>query len=168
MEQTWVRDARPFPTIPSPQYYSTTLFHIDEPDQALRWLDKIGGDNVRSLTKLRLWVGAVYHDDSLVFGKGDKRVWRTLFSRLATMTHIRELVVSWDAELSMGHPGGGADLGLVRRLGRMDFLERLTIGGYFAKEWPGYLGDRVMDLRIDDWDGQGMAEYQKRVTDLSP
>jgi len=173
---------------PSPEYYSTNLFQIDFPEQALRWLDNIGQQNVESLRSLRLWVGSLYREQprpsphpnplpgveesfDMLFGSSMRVTadWRTIFERISQMKHLRTLDVVWDADTdNYMRWGGGADVRLVRALGKMDFLDSLKISGCFAKEWPAYLNSRMKGLQIGDYAQEWRADYQGRLGNLSP
>jgi len=108
----------------------------------------------------------------MLFGSSMKVTadWRTVFERISQMKHLRTLDVVWDADIdNYMHWGGGADVRLVRALGKMDFLVSLKIGGCFAKEWPACLSSRVQGLQVDEnAQGQWVADYQRRLGDLSP
>jgi len=99
----------------------------------------------------------------------ESAAWRTVFYMVSKMTHLRTLNVSWDADTdSYINLCGGADVKLVRALGKMSFLESLTIGGYFAKEWPPYLRARVKELQIDNWAEEDNVNFQRMIKHLSP
>jgi hypothetical protein len=153
---------------PSPAFYSENTFKIDDPDRALNWLQQITSTNTKHLTKLSVFVHAVYSPGVLGWGSipassifsngppcGPK--WRTLFDKLAAeAVGLQELDIFWDAEPTCWHFGGGADVDVVQALAQIKGLDKLEIGGYFAKEWPIYL-KKKMGLKV--WDPQGQEDW---------
>ena len=150
---------------------------IDDPSGALRWLEQIGRDNVTHLAKLRIFVCAVYHlgPHLDICGRppsGPK--WCEFFDKLAReATGLRDIYIYWDAEPTCWHFGGGFDVDVVRALARIKGLHRMQIDGFFAKEWPAYLEEKV-GMKV--WERQGQKEwylkellkFQRYVKDLSP
>jgi hypothetical protein len=150
---------------------------IHDPSWALRWLEQIGRDNVKHLAKLRIFVYAPYHlgpYPDLCDRPPTGLKWCELFDRLASeATGLRDIYIYWDAEPMFGHFGGGFDVDVVRALARIKSLHKLEIDGYFAKEWPAYLEEKV---GIKVWERQGQSElhlkvlkeFQRNLKDLSP
>jgi len=177
LHQIEIRDAQSVRRNASPAFYSENTFVIDDPSWAVRWLEKIGRENVQHLAKLRIFVHAVYHFGPHVdiFGRpqsGPK--WCELFDKLASEAIcLRDIFIHWDAEPTCWHFGGGYDVDVVRALAKIKCLERLEIYGYFAKEWPAYLKEQV---GTDVWDRQGQKEwyleelnkFQQNLMGLSP
>ena len=168
---------------PSPTFYSENTFAIDDPDLTLNWLQQITSANIKHLTKLRVFIHAVYSPSLLGWGKlhasnlfsneppcGPK--WRALFDKLAAeATGLRELYIFWDSEPTCWHFGGGTDVDVVQALAQIKGLDKLEIAGYFAKEWPAYL-EKKTGLKV--WDPQGQQDrylrelerFQRSIRDL--
>ena len=150
---------------------------IDDPSWALSWLDQISRDNVKHLAKLRIFVSAVYNlgpHPSISDRPPTGPKWCELFNKLASEAiSLRDIYIYWDAEPYFWHFGGGFDVNVVRALARINGLHKLEIDGYFAKEWPAYLEEKV-GMKV--WEGQGQEErylkwlkkFQRDIKDLSP
>lgn len=140
-----------------PQYYSSNIFVIFNPDHALDWLTKIGPENTRSISKLRIMVHAVYNlgpQDTFAGTPPSGPAWCALLNNLSVYaTGLREVKVHWDSEVSSFNFGGGADAEVVRALAGLRNLEKLELGGYYAESWPTYL---------EEWTGVKVVEEKER------
>lgn len=166
-------------TPPTPDYYSANTFRIENASEAFRWLSKLGSKNRAALTTLSLHVGAWY--------RHEQKAWRWLFlflAKPANFPNLRRLEVSWEAEVTPDAAvsrrnwgetmaerivlqGGGRDVVAVRALGRMQHLESLIIGGYFAVDWLQYLQDQGVKVQFDDWARNDRSEFQRQFPPLA-
>jgi hypothetical protein len=114
---------------------------------------------VDSLAKLRIFVHAVYHlgpHPDLYDRPPSGPKWCELFDKLASEAiGLRDIYIRWDAASEFWHFGGGFDVDVVRALARIKSLHKLEIGGYFAKEWPAYLEEKI-GMKV--WERQGQEE----------
>jgi hypothetical protein len=150
---------------------------IDDPSWALSWLNQISRDNIKHLAKLRIFVSAVYNlgpYPDICDRPPTGLKWCELFDKLAgEAIGLRDIYINWDAEPSLWHFGEGFDVDVVRALARINGLHKLEIAGYFAKEWPAYLEEKV-GMKV--WERQGQTEFylkhlekfQRDIKDLSP
>ena len=167
-------------------FYSSNEFVIDDPKRGLEWATRITKANLEYLTKLRIFIPGVYYDldfDQMLQNlrqgmKGKSGVieygprWRAFFEKLAAgAKNLKIVFIYFDAEDTMGHYGGGADVDVVRAIGKLHGLEQLKIGGLFAKEWPGYLEQKT-GLKVWDTEDQSegmlreLRKFQRRYRDL--
>lgn len=172
-----IRDPQSIRRKASPAFYSENTFTIDDPSWALTWLDRISRDNVKHLAKLRILFSGVYnfgrHPD--ICGRPPTGLkWCELFDKLASEAMgLRDVYIYWDAEPCIWHFGGGYDVDVVRALARINGLHKLEIDGFFAKEWPAYLEEKV-GMKV--WEVQGrkasyleeLKKFQQGIKDLSP
>jgi len=170
----WTTDPSTIHSEEDPDYYSNHVFVVDLPEgpyHTLRWLEQIGPANVKHIKMMRLDVHAFYLPS---FDDEEKKdiSWYTLLKRLAAYaTGLRDLEVCWETgDPAFLHEGGGADTRFVRMLGEIQGLETLTIDGYFAKEWPGYLERRMGVCPIlkqkDETYLEQLKKYQQRLEDI--
>jgi hypothetical protein len=70
--------------------------------------------------------------------------WCAFFDQVARdLTGLKSLEVIWDCGYDCNHFRGGTDVTLPRAIGKIKGLEGLKIDGCYAKEWPGYLAEKM-------------------------
>jgi len=123
----------------NPILYSQNVFLITEPGKMFGLIEQIGLVNLKLIKTLDIWVSWSAELSLLV----------QLFDTLAEeASGLRCIQVSWG--LGIEPPKGGClgeNLDLVRALGKIQGLETLVMTGYFAKNWPAYLEER-MGVRV--------------------
>jgi hypothetical protein len=72
----------------------------------------------------------------------------------------------WRFERGVRERGLGDNLDFVRALGKIQGLEKLVIEGYYAKNWPAYLDER-MGVRVQAICGHCREERELREGDLN-
>jgi hypothetical protein len=160
-------------TKPSPEYYSSNTFSFvsHNPESGVRWLNEIGTENAKCITKLRIWIDACYNFPSprVQLPPNDDRApifaliasvfdtepsgpgWCKFFNKIATdLTALKSLKVIWECAYYVGEFGGGTDVTVVRALGGIKGLETLKIGGCYAKEWPAYLAEKTGAMIVEE------------------
>lgn len=143
-----------------PEFYIDNMFHIDDPDTGIRWLDVIKPSDVRNLRKIWISVHAVYnpgpYTDFITNNPPNGPRWRELLAKLSTEAEcLEEMVLYLDSEPIVNHWGPAVDAEFVRTLGKFSNLQKLEIRGYFPKEWPSYLEVKT-GLRV--WQEEGQRE----------
>ena len=122
--------------------YSQNVFAISEPEQMFRLIMQIGLRNFKLVKTLDIWVPWM----------AELSTWLQLLDILAReASGLRYIRIGWGAEcefpsqLERGamERGLGDNLDFVRALGKIRGLEKLVIEGYYAKNWPGYLEERM-------------------------
>lgn len=142
--------------------YSANVFTVVYPRIVLKWLERIGPENVKLVKKARVLV-EVQTGPREIWYQG----WYELFRVLAcSASGLRDLEVYWAAvgvgKRWMSHLAG-ADVEFVRELGEIKGLSRMRISGYFAMHWPQYL-ERKMGLevwRADECSEETLEELRK-------
>ena len=174
----WMDSAINWQDVP-PSFFSNNCFTIDVPVPAVTWLGAIGS-NIQHLREVRIIMPADWQDIpprragvsqfdeqlqdmfDLIFRQEPPSgpLWCKVFDELAVgATGLQSLFVYWDAE-GFIHHGGGADVDVVRALGRIKGLQRMEIRGFYAKEWPKYLEEKMGIKVLEDSDSQ-MRRYLK-------
>lgn len=122
--------------------YSQNVFAISEPEEMFRFIVQIGLANLKLVKTLHIWVPWM----------AELSPWLQLLYILAEeASGLRYLELGWGADcefLWQLGPGArerglGDNLDFVRALGKIQGLEKLVINGYYAKNWPAYLEERM-------------------------
>jgi hypothetical protein len=118
--------------------YSQNVFQFIEPKQMFQLSAQIGLANLKLIRRLQI---CVTYFTSLP-------PWLQLLSMLARQaTGLRHIELIWDLHIefpcSIWHRGFGDNVDFVRALGTIQGLEKLVIKGYYAKNWPAYLSERM-------------------------
>ncbi|KAK7728715.1 hypothetical protein SLS63_006576 [Diaporthe eres] len=85
--------------------------------------------------------------------------WKRLFELLATddvAPNLKRLKVYWDCY--DGRRGLGKSMDFIQALGKLRPKEHVKIGGYYAVNWPAYLGKEIFRT--------GPSEYMDPITAL--
>lgn len=166
--------------------YSQNEFASSDPVDMLIFIGQIGLVNLKLVKRLHLWVPSMV----------ELSPWLKLLHLLAEeASGLRYIGLAWcaDFELSWQLPRGarergfGDNLDFVRALGKIRGLENLVIAGYYAKNWPAYLEERMGvrvrairghcreecelkrgDLNAEELKMQRFMEYQRGTEDLIP
>ncbi|KAN0086600.1 hypothetical protein V8E54_000288 [Elaphomyces granulatus] len=132
----------------NPILYSQNVFWTENPEDLFRFFAQIGLVNFKLIKKLEVRVPSNAQLSS----------WVGLLYLLAEeASPLRCIRVYWDANLwngfgspryserqAWGSVGGlGDNLLFVRALGKIQGLEELVIEGFYAKNWPAYLEERM-------------------------
>ncbi|KAN0086459.1 hypothetical protein V8E54_000147 [Elaphomyces granulatus] len=134
----------------NPILYSQNVFVIKHlTEDTFQFIRQIGFVNFKLIKKLEIWVPSW----------AKLSPWLGLLYLLATeASGLRCIRLCWDSNLrdrcwwiQRGawdkKRGLGDNLLFVRALGKIQGLEELVIEGYYAKNWPSYLEER-MDVRV--------------------
>ena len=159
----------------SPVLYSKNTFLVAEPDRILKWLIGIGRVNIKYLNSIRIFVHPVYYTKEIPFlhNANESAFWYKLLDQLAReATGLRHIYIFWDAEESWGHSGAGRDLRFVRELAKIQGLQSMAVGGYYAIHWPRYLAEK-MGVPVQEEDLtqpflQFLRKYQRGTENLLP
>ena len=154
-----------------PDFYSRHTFVFEEPDIALEWLNTIGRTNVFHLRKAGICLWKQHYDGP---------TWcRVLNAFAPEARQLRRLYVFWDDESPYEGRDGenvdlGADVDFVRALAEFRGLKVLTLDGFYAKEWPRYLSEKLTTTYValaagerDEY-REELAEFQAKQKDLNP
>jgi hypothetical protein len=137
----------------NPILYSQNVFAIARPEEIFRLMLQIGLVKFKLIKKLDIWVPWM----------ADLSPWlRLLHILVEEASGLRYLKLKWCAgfmenprkfERRVLERGLGDQLDFVRALGKIQGLETLVIDGYYAKNWPAYLEERmgVRVQTIDQW-----------------
>lgn len=143
--------------------YSQNKFAIANPKEMIGLVAQFGLVNLKLIRNLRIWV-EWYRNLS---------PWLQLFHILADeASGLRciELVwdVAWDLRrVRIWERGLGDNLDFVRALGKIKGLKELVIKGYYAKNWPAYLSEK-MDVQVQAICGLPRgAEHEQKEEDLN-
>ncbi|KAF7555231.1 hypothetical protein G7046_g6607 [Stylonectria norvegica] len=127
----------------NPILYNRNIFSITEPDNAFRFFEIIGPENVKLVRSLDIWVSS--HHTTQAYVK--------LFEFLAThATGLQVIKIVMDATVrarynqSVGGrsmAGRGRSTPLVHALGQIRGLSRLYISGFYMSSWLPYLRERM-------------------------
>ncbi|KAN0086460.1 hypothetical protein V8E54_000148 [Elaphomyces granulatus] len=129
----------------NPILYSQNVFAIDKAEEILQFIGQIGFVNFKLIKKLKIWVPSW----------AKLSPWLGLLYLLAEeASGLRCIRLCWDSNLgdhlAYGEQeawdwwrGLGDNLLFVRALGKIQGLEELVIEGYYAKNWPSYLEERM-------------------------
>ncbi|TVY91793.1 hypothetical protein LAWI1_G002175 [Lachnellula willkommii] len=126
----------------NPILYSRNVFAISEPKQMFRLIAQIGLVNLKLIKTLHIWVPYM----------AELSPWLQLLRILAEEAGaMRCMELGWGARCEFPwqfrqgatERGLGDNLDFVRALGRIQGLEKLVISGYYAKNWPAYLEERM-------------------------
>ena len=167
----------------NPILYSQNIFAISEPEQIFRFIVQVGLVNFKLVRTLHIWVP----------WKAKLAPWLQLLHILAEeASGLRSIDLGWSVNYGFHEPGAkerglGDSLDFVRALGKIQGLEKLVIGGYYAKNWPVYLEGRtgvrvraicgycreepeeLCDKKLEDEkELQIFKEYQQGTEDLIP
>lgn len=163
--------------------YSQNVFNVIVPEELSRFMAEIGSTNFGFINSLDFWVSSPIGISS----------WVTMFDIVSEKaTGLRFVKLGWGANCALGARGWGDSVLFVRALARIQGLDELHIKGYYAKNWPSYLKEKMsvqvraergfpVELRdadgpetkerkrsINDHDLQHFVEYQKGTEDLVP
>ena len=129
----------------SPILYSENTILISDSEQIFQWLTQIGRTNIELLNNIRIWVDAVYSTKNTIFSSArESTFWYKVLDKLAReATGLRHVEVSWDAEMSTMHHGGGKDVRFVRELVKIQGLKSISVNGYYGTHWPRYLSEKM-------------------------
>lgn len=126
-----------------PILYSQNVFYIEIPGPMVKLMEQIGSMNVKFIRSLEIRVSCF----------AELWQWLRLLHILSEKTTgLRSIKLVWDAirdyPSNSIHIGGekrglGDNVLFVRALARIQGLEKLEIGGYYAKHWPQYLEDNM-------------------------
>ncbi len=177
-----IQDPRDFVFVTSPQavkanyapyFYTSATFRITEPEHGLAFIRAMRPDNLVHLRKLSIVVDAFYVTVSesepektrlrLWHPEPNAPAWHTLLEAVRDrLPGLRELDLYLHAELTGYHQdwpkmGPGVDVEFARRLAALKGLERLTLDGFFAREWPLHL-ERKLGLGLGHDGGQERGE----------
>lgn len=138
--------------------YSQNVFAISEPEQMFRLIVQMGFVNFKLIKTLHIWVPYM----------AEISPWLQLLSILAEeASGLRCIKLAWGADVErMGGRGLGDNLEFVRALGKIQRLEKLVIEGYYAKNWPAYLEER-MGVRVRATCGHCREERELRDGNLN-
>ncbi|KAN0086434.1 hypothetical protein V8E54_000122 [Elaphomyces granulatus] len=133
----------------NPILYSQNVFAIDKTERTFQFIRQIGFVNFKLIKKLEIWVPP----------HAKLSPWLGLLYLLAEeASGLRCIRLCWDSNLGGRHRddpeywwggawdwkrGLGDNLLFVRALGKIQGLEELVIEGYYAKNWPSYLEERM-------------------------
>jgi len=126
----------------NPILYSQNVFVISEPEQIFRFIVQVGLVNFKLVKTLHIWVP----------WKAKLAPWLQLLYILAEeASGLRSIDLRWGANCDFRWPlergakerGLGDSLDFVRALRKIQGLEKLVIGGYYARNWPVYLEGRT-------------------------
>lgn len=118
--------------------YSRNVFYVTSPEEMFSLMAQIGPTNVKYIRSLEIWVP--YRSEILP--------WLRLLNTLSgKATGLRFLEIAWGAECTFPwqlvrgaeERGLGDNILFVRALARIQRLEKLKTGGFYAKHWPSYL-----------------------------
>ncbi|KAF2241529.1 hypothetical protein BU26DRAFT_172565 [Trematosphaeria pertusa] len=123
-----------------------------------RLIAQIGFVNFKLIKTLRIWMP---HTAEL-------SPWLQLLDILAEeASGLRCLQLGWGAYVGkIGGRGLGDNLDFVRALGKIQGLEKLVIEGFYAKNWPAYLEER-MGVRVRAICGRSREKREFRARDLN-
>ncbi|KAN0086474.1 hypothetical protein V8E54_000162 [Elaphomyces granulatus] len=136
----------------NPILYSQNVFAIEKTEETFQFIRQIGFVNFKLIKKLEIWVPSY----------AKLSPWLGLLYLLAKKASgLRCIRLCWAANLRnrRSHPsywergawdwrrGLGDNLLFVHALGEIQGLEELVIEGYYAKNWPSYLEER-MGVRV--------------------
>ncbi|KAF4637558.1 hypothetical protein G7Y89_g540 [Cudoniella acicularis] len=122
--------------------YSQNIFKISDPEEIFQFIAQIGFLNTKFIKTLHIWVPWM----------ATLSPWLQLFYVLSKeATRLRSIKLGWGAncdylwhlERGAMERGLGDNLDFVRALGMIQGLEKLIIKGYYAKNWPIYLEERM-------------------------
>jgi hypothetical protein len=137
--------------------YSQNIFAISEPKELFRLIVQIGLVNFKLIKTLHIWVPCM----------AELSPWLQLLYLLAEeASGLRCIELGWGGNLKRMWRGLGDNLDFVRALGKIKGLEKLVIKGYYAKNWPAYLDER-MGLRVRAICGHCCEERELREGDLN-
>jgi hypothetical protein len=145
--------------------YSQNVFAISEPKEIFRLIVQIGLVNLKLVMTLHIWVPWM----------AELSPWLQLLYILAEeASGLRCIELAWGAEceffwqLRRGtrETGLGDNLDFVRALRETRGLEKLVISGYYAKNWPAYLEERV-GVRVRAICGHCRVERELKEEDLN-
>lgn len=145
--------------------YSQNVFAISEPEQMFRLIVKIGPVNLKLVKTLDIWVPWM----------AELSPWLQLLDTLSEeASGMRHIAIRWDVhfefrwglERGAKERGLGDNLDFVRALGKIQGLEKLVIGGYYAKNWPAYLEERI-DVQVQAICGHCSEEGELIEGDLN-
>jgi hypothetical protein len=145
--------------------YSQNVFRICEPEEMFRLIVQIGLVNSKLVKTLDIWVPWM----------AKLSPWRQLLYILAEeASGLLYITIGWGAEcefpwgLERGarERGLGDNLDFVRALGKIQGLEKLVIEGYYAKNWPAYLEER-MGVQVRAICGHCREERELKEGDLN-
>ncbi|CAM1505258.1 Fc.00g108950.m01.CDS01 [Cosmosporella sp. VM-42] len=119
---------------------------VTNPESMFYLMDQIGTRNLKLVRSLNILVPWTERVDQ----------WTILFQTLAEdASGLRDIEIAWGmdcieslTELARG-TSLGDDLDFVRALAQIKGLERLVIGGYYAKRWPAYLEEK-MNVKVQE------------------
>jgi hypothetical protein len=133
--------------------YSQNVFAISEPEEMFRLIVRIGLVNFKLIKTLHIWVPWM----------AELSPWLHLLYILAKeASGLRCIELGWGADLKgTWRRGLGDNLDFVRALGRIQKLEKLVIKGYYAKNWPAYL-DEKMGTRVQAVGGLPCRQGRER------
>jgi hypothetical protein len=126
-----------------------------------RLIARIGLANFKLIKTLHIWVPWM----------AELSPWlRLLFMLAEEASGLRYVELGWGADFEGIRRGGlGDNLDFLRALGKIQKLEKLVIKGYYAKNWPAYL-DEKMGARVQAICGlpcgQGRREREGDLDDL--
>lgn len=121
--------------------YSKNTFRIGDPASTLRWLNRIGPNNLKFLRSIHLWVDFV--DDTNV-DIPKVPFWGKLFDRLAQeATGLQHVQVYWEFDEKYGIFSPGKDVNFVRQLTKLKGIQSLVLSGTYALRWPQFLAEKM-------------------------
>ncbi|KAF2715247.1 hypothetical protein K504DRAFT_457417 [Pleomassaria siparia CBS 279.74] len=138
--------------------YSQNVFAISEPKQLFRLIAQIGFVNFRLIKTLHIWVPS----------SAKLYPWLQVIYTLAVeASGLRCIELGWGADIEgTWERGLGDNVDFVRALGRIQGLEKLVIEGYYAKNWPAYLEEK-MGVRVRAICGHCREKRESRKGDLN-
>jgi hypothetical protein len=142
----------------NPVLYSQNVFAISAPEEMLKLFAQIGLHNFKLIKSIKIWVPCM----------AKLAPYLILLDLLAKeATGLRYVELAWDSDLEAPWDKGlGDDVDFVRALGKIKGLSKLTIGGYYAKEWPVYL-ETEMGTQVQAIRGHGRPLRGTKKEDLS-
>lgn len=160
----------------SPILYSENSFLVANPEGILQWLKQIGPVNTKLLKRVCIVVDAVWstvaRPSTRDRPRGGSR-WYKLLNRLAQeATGLRHIYMYWEAQDTCGDYGAGADVRFVRELVKIRGLQSVVINGFYGKQWPKYMTEK-MGVAVQEagrgpamW--QSLRKYQQRTEGIIP
>jgi hypothetical protein len=123
----------------NPILYSQNIFQMKFRDDMFRFIGRVGPVNLKLIRKLEI---EVYWASTNALSS-----WLDLLHVLAEEAGgLRYIKLTYDA-IPPQKRGLGDNLDFVRAFGKIQGLETLVLEGFYAKNWPAYLEER-MGVRV--------------------
>ena len=147
-----------------PERLPSLTINASQPDALMTWLET---NNAALISDL-----IIFLDPTSDTPRPQR--WCILFNKLAEeATNIQNLSVYWDAEGPI-HIGLGKSVVFVRGLALLKVKKSLDIGGFYAKNWPRYLEEKMglKPVNKDDIPGtlreKSLRTFQRGTEHLNP